>query len=45
MQDMRCRHIPIVHEGKLLGVFSRGDFRGMELDRLDGENLLWERIG
>jgi CBS domain-containing protein len=45
MQDIRCRHIPIVQEAKLLGVVSRGDFRGLELDRLDEETALWERIG
>ena len=45
MQDVHCRHVPIVRQGKLLGVVSRGDFRGMELDRLDEETALWERIG
>jgi CBS domain-containing protein len=45
MQDARCRHLPIVHEGELLGIVSRGDFRGIELDRLDEETGLWERIG
>jgi CBS domain-containing protein len=45
MQDARCRHLPIVHEGRLLGIVSRGDFRGIELDRLDEETGLWERIG
>jgi len=45
MQDARCRHLPIVQEGRLLGIVSRGDFRGIELDRLDEETGLWERIG
>jgi CBS domain-containing protein len=45
MQDARCRHLPIVHEGMIVGVVSRGDFRGAELDRLDEETGLWERIG
>jgi CBS domain-containing protein len=45
MQDARCRHLPIVHEGMIIGVVSRGDFRGAELDRLDEETGLWERIG
>jgi CBS domain-containing protein len=45
MQDARCRHLPIVHEGKIVGIVSRGDFRGAELDRLDEETGLWERIG
>lgn len=43
MQDCRCRHLPIVHEGKVVGIVSRGDFRGIELDRLDEETGLWER--
>jgi len=45
MQDARCRHLPIVDEGKVVGIVSRGDFRGIELDRLDEETGLWERIG
>jgi len=44
MQDARCRHLPIVHEGKVVGIVSRGDFRGFEQDRLDAETGLWERI-
>jgi CBS domain-containing protein len=44
MQDARCRHLPIVHEGKVVGIVSRGDFRGIEQDRLDEETGLWERI-
>jgi len=45
MQDVGCRHVPVVWEGKLLGVVSRGDFRGTELDQIEGETALWERIG
>lgn len=44
MQDARCRHLPIVHEGRVVGIVSRGDFRGFEQDRLDEETGLWERI-
>jgi CBS domain-containing protein len=44
MQDARCRHLPIVHEGKVVGIVSHGDFTGMERDRLDEEMGLWERI-
>ena len=45
MQDARCRHLPIVKDGCVIGIVSRGDFRGLEQDRLDEETGLWERIG
>jgi CBS domain-containing protein len=45
MQDARCRHLPIVENGKVIGIVSHGDFHGMEQDRLDEETGLWERIG
>ena len=44
MQDARCRHLPIVHQGRVVGIVSRGDFRGIEQDRLDEETGIWERI-
>jgi CBS domain-containing protein len=44
MQDCGFRHVPIVSNGVLVGVVSRGDFRGAEQDRLDEETGLWERI-
>jgi CBS domain-containing protein len=44
MQDGRYRHIPIVDEGRVVGIVSRFDFSGLELDRLDEETGLWERI-
>lgn len=44
MQDARYRHLPIVDGAKVVGIVSRGDFRGIELDRLDEETGLWERI-
>jgi CBS domain-containing protein len=44
MQDARYRHLPIVDDGKVVGIVSRGDFSGIELDRLDEETGLWERI-
>ncbi len=44
MEDGRYRHVPIVEEGKIIGIVSRFDFSGAELDRLDEETGLWERI-
>jgi CBS domain-containing protein len=45
MRDGGFRHVPVVENGVLVGVVSRGDFRGLEQDRLDEETGLWERIG
>jgi len=36
--------VPIVEEGKPVGIVSRGDFRGLEQDRLDEEAGVWERL-
>ena len=44
MEDRRCRHLPIVENDKVVGIVSRFDFSGIELDRLDEETGLWERI-
>ena len=44
MEDGRYRHVPIVDDGKAVGIVSRFDFSGIELDRLDEETGLWERI-
>ena len=44
MRDGGFRHVPVVDGEKLLGVVSHGDFRGGEIDRLDEETGLWERL-
>ena len=44
MRDGGFRHVPVVHEGLIVGIVSRGDFRGLEQDRLDEETGIWERI-
>jgi CBS domain-containing protein len=44
MGDGRYRHVPIVDEGRVVGIVSRFDFSGIDLDRLDEETGLWERI-
>ena len=44
MSDGGYRHLPIVEDGVIVGVVSRGDFKGLELDRLEEETSLWERI-
>jgi len=44
MSDGGFRHLPVREEGRLWGIVSRGDFTGMEIDRLDEETHLWECI-
>jgi len=44
MEDGRYRHVPVVDGGRIVGIVSRFDFSGTELDRLDEETGLWERI-
>ena len=44
MWDGGFRHVPVVDRGRLLGVVSRGDFKGAERDRLEEERELWEHM-
>ncbi len=44
MHDLGFRHLPVVQERKVLGVVSRGDFRGLEQNRLEEETALWEQV-
>lgn len=44
MWDGGFRHVPVVKAGKIIGVVSRGDFKGAEHDRLDEERGLWEHM-
>jgi CBS domain-containing protein len=44
MWDGGFRHIPVIRDGSIVGVVSRGDFTGMEQDRLDEERELWEHL-
>lgn len=44
MQDGRFRHLPIVEDGRLLGILSRRDFLGYEIEELEHQEHLWERI-
>lgn len=42
MSDGGFRHLPVVENGRAVGLVSRGDFNGPELDRLDEEEHLKE---
>jgi CBS domain-containing protein len=44
MWDGGFRHLPLVKSGKILGVVSRGDFKGYEYTRHDEERELWEHM-
>lgn len=44
MWDGGFRHVPVIDDGKLVGVVSRGDFKGLEQSRLEEERELWERL-
>lgn len=44
MRDGGFRHVPVVDDEVVIGVVSRGDFRGLEQDRLDEETGIWERM-
>jgi len=42
MQDGGYRHLPVVEDGKLRGIVSKGDFSGREYESLQEETVLWE---
>lgn len=44
MWDGGFRHVPLVKDGKIMGVISRGDFQTDEQLRLDEERQLWEHM-
>ena len=44
MQDGRFRHLPVVEKGKLVGILSRRDFLGEEIDEIEREDGLWQRV-
>jgi CBS domain-containing protein len=44
MSNGGFRHLPVVENGRIWGIVSRGAFKGMEIDQLDEEDHLWECI-
>jgi CBS domain-containing protein len=44
MTDGGFRHVPLVKNGRIVGLVSRGDFKGLELNPDDEECDLWEHL-
>jgi CBS domain-containing protein len=44
MWDGGYRHLPVIKDGKIVGVVSRGDFKSDEQIRLDEERDIWEHL-
>jgi CBS domain-containing protein len=44
MHDGGFRHVPVVHDGNVVGVVSHGDFRALEHATFDEQSGLWERL-
>ena len=44
MWDGGFRHIPIVDDGSITGIVSRGDFHAFEAKRFEEERDLWEHL-
>jgi CBS domain-containing protein len=44
MWDGGFRHVPLVKANRILGVVSRGDFKGFEFSRHEDERDLWEHM-
>jgi CBS domain-containing protein len=44
MWDGGFRHVPLVKQGKVVGVVSRGDFKGLEHSHHEAERDLWEHM-
>ena len=42
MQDGGYRHLPVLHNGQIVGIVSKGDFNGQEASQLDVETGFWE---
>ncbi len=43
-EDGGYRHLPVVAEGRLVGIVSGRDFLGSEKDQLETETGLWEGL-
>ena len=44
MSDGGFRHVPLVKNGRILGLLSRGDFKGLEQELDERECDLWAHM-
>jgi CBS domain-containing protein len=44
MQFGHFRHLPVVRDGRLVGIVSRRDFYGFEIDEIERQEQLWEEM-
>jgi len=44
MHDGDFRHVPVVHDGRVAGMVSHGDFHAIEHAAFDDQTGLWERL-
>lgn len=44
MSDGDFRHVPVIERGRIVGIVSRSDFKGEELELLEQDEALAERI-
>ena len=44
LQEGGFRHLPVVEGNKLVGILSRRDYLGYEIDEIEHEREVWERL-
>jgi CBS domain-containing protein len=44
MQFGHFRHLPVVEDGKVVGILSRRDFYGFEIEEIERQEKLWEKM-
>ena len=44
MSDRGYRHLPVVTNGRIVGIVSRGELQSLELEQLAEESCLWDCV-